>query len=72
MVPASTSRCPLRVHVKRIERLARCHEQPVVLGSAETEVGAALRWVDAADQLAFRRIDENAIQFGSSHSPAAP
>ena len=40
---ASASRCPLRVNVKRIKRLACCHEQSVALGSAETNVGAALR-----------------------------
>jgi hypothetical protein len=28
--------------------------------------------VDTADQLAFRRKDENAIELGSCHSPAAP
>src|SRR4051812_10185547 len=43
----------LRVDVKRIDRRACRHEQPVAVAAAEADVGAALRQVDAADQLAL-------------------
>ena len=50
----------LRIHIKRIERMARSHEQPIALAATEANIGAALRQRDAAlrqrdkaDQLAF-------------------
>src|SRR5207302_21739 len=51
----SAARRALGVHVERIERAARGHEQPVALEAAEADVGAALGQADAADQLALRR-----------------
>src|SRR5436309_4163402 len=33
----------LRVHVERIDRVARRHEQPVTVAAAEADVGGALR-----------------------------
>jgi len=33
---------PGRVHIQRIHRMARRHEQPIPLRSAETHIGAAL------------------------------
>ena len=45
----------LRIHIQRVDRLARGHEQAVALEAAETEVGAALGQGDAADQ-ARRRV----------------
>src|SRR5690242_4626482 len=44
----------LGVDVKRIERLARRHEQAIAHRSSEAEIGAALGELDAADQLALR------------------
>jgi len=43
----------LRIHIKRIERMARSHEQPIALAATEANIGAALRQRDKADQLAF-------------------
>src|SRR4051812_44484378 len=40
-MPLSPERA-LGVHIQRIDRLARSHEQPVALEPAEAEVGAAL------------------------------
>src|SRR5476651_667554 len=51
----------LRVHVDRVDRLARRHEQPVALRSAEAEIAADLGKTDAADQLALRRPDGDAV-----------
>src|SRR5579863_9557006 len=42
----------LRLHVNRIERLARGHEQAVSLLAAEAEIGAAFRQADLTDPLA--------------------
>src|ERR1043165_8386909 len=44
----------LRADVKRVERLAGRHEQPVALRAAEANVTADLRQPDTADQLALR------------------
>src|SRR5262249_23616009 len=38
-----------------VQRLARRHEQPVALRSAETDVGAHFGQTDTAEQLAIRR-----------------
>src|SRR4051794_11335722 len=43
-----------RLHIERVQRMRRCHVEPVVLRSAESEVGATLRQVDEADRLALR------------------
>lgn len=37
----SKYRCTLGLDEHRVERLARCHKQPVPFGAAETEVAAA-------------------------------
>src|SRR5271154_3609662 len=62
----------LRVHIERVDRLARSHEQPVALQAAEAEIGAALGQCDAAYQLAVGRVDHDAVEFGIAHAPAAP
>src|SRR5207237_962582 len=62
----------LRVHVDRIERRARGHEQTVAIGAAEAEVGAALREADLADELAVGIEDVHAVQAFLPHAPAAP
>src|SRR6266403_1600522 len=59
----------LGVHVQRVDRLARCHEQPVALQSAETQIGAALRQRDAADLRAVGGEYEYAVQFRIAHAP---
>src|SRR5206468_5179384 len=45
----------LCAHVYRVKRLAGRHEQPVLLGAAETQVGAGFRKMDSANQDAVRR-----------------
>src|SRR5580698_4949618 len=62
----------LRVHIERVDRLARGHEQPVALQPAEADVGAALGQRDAADQLAVGRVDHDTVEFRIAHAPAAP
>src|SRR5579864_9756611 len=37
-------------HIHGIKRLAGRHEQPVLLGAAETKIGAGFRKMDSADQ----------------------
>src|SRR5438445_8888857 len=56
-VPRSPSRRALRIDVERIERVARGHEQPVALDTAEADIGAALGQRDEADGFAGR--DDN-------------
>src|SRR4051794_30532796 len=51
----------LRLHVHRIDRLARRHEQPVPLHTPEAQVGAAFGQQDAADQLAVGREYRDAV-----------
>jgi hypothetical protein len=52
--------------VKRVERLARCHEQPVLLFAAEAEVCARGREVYPPDQDAIRGITvDTVISFAS-------
>ena len=62
----------LRVHIQRVDRLARGHEQAVALQAAEAEVGAALGQGDAADHDAVGREHHDAVEFGIAHAPAAP
>src|SRR5476651_1259436 len=49
----STADGALRVHIKRVERVAGRHEQAVAIAAAEADVGAAFRQVDMADRLAL-------------------
>ena len=42
----------LRVHVERIDRVARRHEQAVALGPTEADIGRALGQRDEANRLA--------------------
>src|SRR5882724_7083365 len=63
---------PLRVHIERVDRLARGHEQAVALDAAETKIGAALGQRDAPDHDAVWRVDDDAVEFGIAHAPAAP
>ncbi len=62
----------LGVHIQRVDRLARGHEQAVALQAAEAEVGAALGQRDAADHDAIGRVDHHAVELGVAHAPAAP
>src|SRR6266446_2069512 len=61
----------LRVHVERVQRLARRHEEPDALDPAEAEIGAALREQDAADELTGRVEDRHAV-VSLAAAPAAP
>src|SRR5215813_3963638 len=60
----------MRVHVKRVERLAGGHEEPVALDPAEAEVGAALREQDASNDLARRIEDRHTVQRVAAAPPA--
>src|ERR1041385_7162570 len=51
----------LRLDIKRVDRLARRHEEAVALPAAETHIGAALRQQDAADQIAVRRKHRDSV-----------
>src|SRR6476660_6329259 len=62
----------LRVHIQRIDRVARRHEQPVALDPAEAHVGATLGQCDEADRLAARIENLDAVLLGVAHAPAAP
>src|SRR5499427_8377292 len=62
----------LRVDVKRVERMARGHEQPVAIAPAEADVGAAFRQIDVTDRLAGGIEYPHAVEFGRAHAPAAP
>jgi len=41
--------CAFSVDVDGVERLARCHEETIFLGTAEAQIGASLREMDLAD-----------------------
>src|SRR5207244_12203760 len=58
------------VDVDRVERLARRHEQPVSAASAKAQIGAAFGQRDAADQLAVRGENGDAVEL--ARAPAAP
>src|SRR3954464_10614616 len=62
----------LRVHIQRVDRLARGHEQAVALHAAEAEVGAAFGQGDAADHHTVGCEHHNTVEFGIAHAPAAP
>src|SRR5947208_15317111 len=61
----------LRVHVERIDRVARRHEQPVAVAAAEADVGGAFGQRYEADRLA-RRIEHLDAVERRAHAPAAP
>src|SRR4051812_28173281 len=54
--PCSWLQRALVLDVDGVDRGARRHEQPVPLLAAEAEVGARLRQVNLADQVAARRV----------------
>src|SRR5262245_30718515 len=60
----------LRVHVERIDRVARRHEQPVTVAAAEADVGGALGQRYEADRLAGRIEYLDAVE-RRAHAPAA-
>src|SRR6188472_2117455 len=62
----------LRVHIQRIDRVARRHEQPVALDPAEAHVGATLGQCDEADRLTARIENLDAVLLCVAHAPAAP
>src|SRR5215472_8213315 len=72
LTSGSTAGRALRVHVERIERMARCHEQPVASGAAEADVGATLGQCNEADWLAGRIENLHPVLLGVAHAPAAP
>src|SRR6266487_3449049 len=57
---ASCRSCALCVHIHRVERLARGHEQAIALLAAETKIAAHFGKPDPAHQLALRRPDGHA------------
>src|SRR6478752_8336423 len=61
----------LRVHVERIDRVARRHEQPVAIAAAEADVGGALGQRYEADRLAGRIENLHAVE-RRAHAPATP
>src|SRR5579863_8592378 len=52
-----------RLDIQCVERMRACHEQAVLFGTAEGEIGTALRKVDEADGLSFRVEYFHAVQF---------
>src|SRR5882757_10730394 len=72
ITPPSPAGRALRIHIERIERVARRHEQAVALGGAEAHVGAALGQRDEADRLAGRIEYLHAVLLRIAHAPAAP
>src|SRR6266436_536183 len=71
ILPSTAGRA-LRVHVERIERMARRHEQPVASDAAEAEVGAALGQRNEADRLAGGIENLDPVLLGGTHAPATP
>src|SRR5262249_26125547 len=61
-----------RIHVERIERMTRGHEQAGAPAPAEGEVGAALRQRDEADRLTLGIEHLDPVELGVAHAPAAP
>jgi hypothetical protein len=61
----------LRVHVERIDRVARRHEQPVAVAAAEADVGGALGQHYEANRFAGRIEHLDAVE-RRAHAPAAP
>src|SRR5665213_3164768 len=54
----------LRVHIQRVDRLARGNEKAVALDATEADVGAALGQRDTADHDAVGRVDHDAVELG--------
>src|SRR5205814_7336 len=52
----------LRVHIERIERMARRHEQAVPVHAAEAKIGAALGQRNLTDLLALRVVDRHPVE----------
>src|SRR5262249_23788665 len=71
-VKRSPSRRALRIHVERVERMARRHEYPVALDAAEADIRGALGQCDEADGLAGRVENLHAVLLRATHAPAAP
>src|SRR5229473_8698475 len=61
-----------RIHVERVEAVARRHEEAVALRSPEADVGAAFREVDVPERLPGGREHANPVELRRSHAPAAP
>src|SRR5215831_10155005 len=68
---ALAERRALCVHVEGVDRFAVRDEQPVALGPAEAQVGAALGQEDAPDELALGVPDRHAV-VSLAAAPAAP
>src|SRR5882762_9964470 len=68
----SAARRALRVHVERIDRGARGHEEAIAVDAAKAHVGAALGQVDAPDKLRFAAEDVDAVERLAAHAPAHP
>src|SRR5438093_12634340 len=62
----------LGLDIDGIDRGAARHEQPVPLLAAEAQIGAGLRQVDLADQLAGRRVAAHVALLGIGPAHAAP
>src|SRR5689334_25396830 len=64
-----SARRALRVHIERVDRLARGREEAVALPAAKAEVGAALVERDTADYHAGGGEHDDAVEFGIAYSP---
>src|SRR5207302_5988470 len=62
----------LRIHVERIDRVARRHEQAVALWPTETKIGRTLGQRDEADRLPGWIEHLHAVLLRIAHAPAAP
>src|SRR6516225_4346467 len=69
---SSAARRAVRVHIERIERMARGHEQAVASGTAEAEICAAFGQRDEGDRLAGGIENLDPVLLGVAHAPAAP
>jgi hypothetical protein len=64
--------CVTRLHVHRIEGLARRHEQAIALGPTEAEIGADLWQMHLAYTGAIGREDMYAVIAGAHPAHAGP
>src|SRR5262245_65247778 len=67
-IPHSPSRRALRIHVERIKRMARRHEQPVAFDAAEADIGGALGQCDEPDGFAGRVENLHAVLLRAAHA----
>src|SRR5438874_686576 len=67
----SEVRQPLRVHVERIDALARGHKEAIALHAAEAHVCAAFGEMNLPDRLGRGREDAHAVEAFAA-APAAP